>query len=446
MRRFVLSAVLLFAAQASSAFARDANRPLLRVMPEDPNGVYKAAQEVRFLITLPKDGAPKEGTGVDCVIKDDCGAVVWKGRVAAQGGEPLVARAKLDRPGVLRCKVTLRFDANTVLSAEAGAAVDPFQIKAGMAPPDDFDAFWAAQKKKLAAVEMKPEMTPIEFPTKGVECFDVQVPCVGDKPTSGRYARPAGAKPKSLPAVLYVQGAGFYSAWIGTPASAAATGMIAMEINAHGIPNGKPKSYYQELGKAELAEYRIRGIESRETWYFLGMYLRLARALDFLAAQPEWDGKVLMVVGSSQGGSQAIAAAGLDPRVTAIVANVPGHCDLAPGLPGRVPGWPVGVALSAQKRRDEKIVASVRYYDSANFAARTKADVLLIVGLIDDTCPPAGVLAAYNNFAGNKEIMIRPGMGHATPPGYEQIVRKFLAERRGTRDRGPGNGEVHTRP
>ncbi len=40
------------------------------------------------------------------------------------------------------------------------------------------------------------------------------------------------------------------------------------------------------------------------------MFLRMERAIDFLASQPEWDGRILIVTGSSQGGGQAIVAAG----------------------------------------------------------------------------------------------------------------------------------------
>jgi cephalosporin-C deacetylase len=45
------------------------------------------------------------------------------------------------------------------------------------------------------------------------------------------------------------------------------------------------------------------------------------RAIDVLTEQPEWDGRTVAVFGISQGGFQAIAAAGLDPRVTFFAAG-----------------------------------------------------------------------------------------------------------------------------
>jgi cephalosporin-C deacetylase len=75
----------------------------------------------------------------------------------------------------------------------------------------------------------------------------------------------------------------------------------------------KPSHSLKALAEGELRDYRMRGSGDREQMYFKGMFLRVLRALDFLTVQPEWDGHTLIVYGSSQGGFQAFAAAGLDP-------------------------------------------------------------------------------------------------------------------------------------
>eukprot|EP01052_Picozoa_sp_SAG31_P007667 SAG31_NODE_369_length_16731_cov_36.453283_4_plen_153_part_00 len=89
----------------------------------------------------------------------------------------------------------------------------------------------------------------------------------------------------------------------------------------HGIANGQPAEYYETLASGELANYQLRNRGDREGCYFLGMMLRLLRGIDVLTAQPQWDGRTVAVFGVSQGGFQAIAAAGLDPtRVTFFAA------------------------------------------------------------------------------------------------------------------------------
>ena len=168
----------------------------------------------------------------------------------------------------------------------------------------------------------------------------------------------------------------------------------------------------QRLPHAQLLlkDYRTRGRESRDTVYFRGMFLRLVRALDFLCAQPEWDGKTVVVFGASQGGFQAIVAAGLDARVTFFAAGVPAGCDHTGFKAGRINGWPKFIATGEEPAAN--VLDAVRYYDAMNFATRTKADAIFTVGYVDTVCPPTSVYAAYNNVTGKKSIHVDVDAGH----------------------------------
>jgi cephalosporin-C deacetylase-like acetyl esterase len=156
------------------------------------------------------------------------------------------------------------------------------------------------------------------------------------------------------------------------------------------------------------------------------MFLRLVRALDFLTSQPEWDGKVLMVQGSSQGGGQAIAAAGLDSRVTWFAAGVPAICDHSGKAIGRINGWPKLVP-DKEGQPDPQILQVARYFDGMNFATRTKAEAIFSVGFIDGTCPPTSIYAAYNNLQGKKEMIVEPLMGHASSPRIQKAFAEAAA-------------------
>src|SRR5207237_1347568 len=105
--------------------------------------------------------------------------------------------------------------------------------------------------------------------------------CLGGKPVSGYFARPKNAEPKSLPAVLFVHGAGVRTSSLGTAMSEAHRGRLALDLNAHGIPNGQPPEFYASLSESDLKQYSQQGRDGRETIYFRGMYLRLIRAIDF---------------------------------------------------------------------------------------------------------------------------------------------------------------------
>lgn len=254
----------------------------------------------------------------------------------------------------------------------------------------------------------------IECGIEDIDFFDVKVSSVDQIPVSGYLAKPKGASAGSLPAVLIVHGAGVRSAGRDV-ASHAQHGLLALDINAHGIPNDRPAEFYESLSAGDLRDYRSRGREHRETIYFLGMFLRVKRALDYLASQPEWDGKILVCRGSSQGGAQAIAGAGLDGRVTGLIAGVPAMCDHTGSVIGRASGWPKFVLPTDSEAVRNRVIEASRYFDMVNFASRTDTEAIFSVGFIDGACNPTTVYAAYNNCTGRKEIINRPHMGHEAP-------------------------------
>ena len=45
------------------------------------------------------------------------------------------------------------------------------------------------------------------------------------------------------------------------------------------------------------------------------------------------------------------------------------------------------------------------YFDGVNFAARTTAQALYSVGIMDTVCPPSTVYAAYNHLNSKKRIV-----------------------------------------
>ncbi|NLF72134.1 MAG: acetylxylan esterase [Candidatus Anammoximicrobium sp.] len=399
----------------------------LVVVTDPPDAIYTVGQPAKFTVTLKKGGQPVTEADLVCTLDKD-GMPPATQKKLTLGNGTAVIQGTLDEPGFLRCRVSCTGPDKQVLTATAGAAFDPLKIPPSLPVPEDFDAFWAQQKARLASVPMSPRFTPVKSPVDGIECFDVEIACVPPRPVCGYFARPIGAAPRSLPAMLLVHGAGVRSSSLGGAAgSAKRYTALAMDINAHGIVNGKPDAFYRELAAGELKDYRAAGREDREKCYFLGMFQRLVRAMEFLTSQPEWDGQVLIVKGSSQGGGQAIAAAGLDPRVTFISAGVPAICDHTGKAAGRINGWPKLVP-DTDGKPDPKILQVARYFDSMNFAARAKAEAIFSVGFIDGTCAPTSVYAAYNNLPGKKQIVNEPLMGHSVSPRLERATEAAILQ------------------
>jgi len=425
-RRFVLKSlvVAVWLGAVASILPTQAEKSSanysLTVSASRPGAIYRTGEPVTFQVQLLLDQQPVKDAKVRWTTSKDGVQPKRSGQLKLTDGLGTIS-GNLREPGFLQCQVTFQTPARSNLTAVAGAGVDPLEIKPSLPIPDDFDAFWAEQKAKLANVPANPKLLRVKS-RPSLEVYDVRLDCVG-VPVSGYFVKPKDAKPKSLPAILTVQGAGVRSSNRGGTVEWAMKGFLAMDINAHGIANDQSEKFYNDLAEGELKDYPLRGRDSRETIYFLGMFLREIRAIDFLTAQPEWDGRTLVVFGGSQGGAQAFAAAGLDPRVTFFAALVPAMCDHTGMVVGRAGGWPQLVPIGPDGKPDAKVLEAARYYDSVNFASRVKAPGIVTVGFIDPTCPPTTVYAAYNALRVPKEIFNDPPSTHKISPEALQAAR-----------------------
>ncbi|MDA0589510.1 MAG: acetylxylan esterase [Planctomycetota bacterium] len=429
LHRFTLAlaAVLTLAATARAADPAFA----LKVVTDREDALYKVGDEAAFVISV-SDGEAAVTEGSVSFVVDDFlaggkAAGLPEGKVSL-GEKPVRVAVKGRAPEFLRCQVTFTPADGKPLRATASAAFSPEKIGLSLPVPDDFDEFWAGQKKQLAAVPLDPKLTAVEQADKTIECYDAQVQCMGGAPVSGYFSKPVGAKAKSLPAILWVHGAGVRSSSLGNAVKGAQAGMLSMDINAHGIPNGMPGKFYSDLSSGPLKGYNHAGRESIETIYFRGMYLQLVRAIDFLTSQPEWNGRTVAVVGHSQGGGQSLVAGGIDDRVTFIAPGVPAICDHSGQAAGRINGWPKLVPNGADGKPDPKILKAAQYVDAVNFATRCKADAIMSVGFIDAVCPPSSCYAAYNALQGKKSVINEQLMGHAAPAHIQDAFFKKILE------------------
>jgi len=420
-----------FLALAIFTITAHAADPLLRLSLDRPEAIYEIGEKAVFTL---HSNAPA-GSEITWTTSLDGFGSISSGKITPDAGSPATVIGTLDRPGFFLISATVKGAEGKPFIAHAAAAFDPGKIEPSLPVPEDFDGFWAEQKKQLASVPLKPALVPVPMVSNddaGIEAYDVSVPAASDgSPVTGYFAKPKAAAPKSLPAVLWVHGAGVRGSSLPTALGGARDGFLSMDINAHGLPNGKPDAYYKELSVGTLKSYIHQGKSSRESVYFRGMFVRLQRALDFLTSQPEWDGKILAVIGHSQGGYQALVAGGLDPRVTFIGSGVPAGCDHTGMKADRISGWPKLVAMTASGVPTSDSLEASRYVDAVNFATRCQAEAILSVGFIDLTCPPTSVYAAYNVLRGPKSMLTRPAMGHAAPDDIKAEFRLALLKHAG---------------
>ncbi len=314
-----------------------------------------------------------------------------------------------------------------------GAVVEPQGFQPGFQRPRDLEGYWNDLKKQITQMPFQVEKTGIDLPADDVDnyvCFDMELNCLGPQPARGYFAKPKIAYPATLPIVIYVRAAGVKGSWCKSNVDEAlrfakmGKGALCFDLNAHGMLNGMPDAYYNKLEEGELKNYWLQGIESRDDYYFRGMFLRLLRTIEFMAQQPEWDGQRILVIGESQGGGQALAAAGLDSRVSAVVATVPALCDFGGVLLNRKSGWPQPIESTS---KSEKILNTLPYFDTALLLKNSKATIVAEIGLIDQTCPASSIYAAINQAKGKKILFPVPYRTHAWPEApYREVWDKTV--------------------
>ena len=417
---FTLCALRLTAAAPSSAGGYT-----LKVSTDRADATYRRGETVTFAVALTCDATGERVSGPEAkwsITKD--GKPLDRAGTAVLAPSDLNLTASLDEPGFLHCMVECTPAAGAPkLTARAGAAIEPRAIQPSLPAPADFDAFWAEQRRLLAATPAHLRLVPVPSPTGEVECFEVRAATGVGRGLSGYLARPKGAKAKSLAAIVLCHGAGVTTSRLATAVAWARDGLLALDFNAHGLPNAQPRDFYATLQSGELKDYYLQGRESRETMYLRGIIFRLLRAIDTVTAQAEWDGRRVVVLGRSQGGGQALVAGGLDPRVTYVSAEIPTFCDHTGILVGRINGWP-RIIPNDTTSPDPKVVEAVRYYDAVNFASRLSAPVFVTLGFIDHICPPTGIYAMYNQLRGRKQLWEHLDTGHVSRRDYDARVRE----------------------
>ena len=378
----------------------------LKARADRADGVYAAGQTVVFRVEIANAPAG-DATAASYVLRKGQFTDIGRGTLTLAGGSGTVT-SSLPEPGTILFEAKAKSKGRE-LKALAGAVFAPEKIAPSAPPPDDFDAFWAAKIKELSAAPMNPVLEPGDSGKKDVEYAKITLDGFRGTKIHGQLARPKNGKPKA--ALLIVQWAGVYPLEKGWVTGPAAEGFLALNLEAHDLPIDAPASFYEEQKNGPLKDYPAIGNDSRETSYFLRMYLSAYRAADYLMQCKDWNGKDLAVTGGSQGGLQTLMLAGLHPKITAAMADVPAGCDHTGAAAGRAPGWPQWNSKTDGKDK-AKVLEASRYYDVVNFAAHIRCPALVGTGLIDQTCPAAGVLAACNAIPGPHEVVIMPLSAH----------------------------------
>ena len=434
MIRFRWRMLLLFVLAGASLSAQRA--PIAQQLvftPYHTDGIYKIGDTVGWTVT-PSPTPPTYA--FKWTIRRNNAVVLKEGTLDLSTGKAAI-EIVADQPAMIYVAIQAYQDLAPATPGEAprfgggnagqdtgfyalGAAVEPRKIAASAPRPSDFDLFWEGKLAAQAKVPINAVLTPVATDVPGVDMRLFQLDALDSK-AHGYIAKPT--REGRFPALIQLQYAGVYALNDRAVARRAAEGWLMLNVDSHdklpSDPAGDVPRNYREVGNS-----------NRETSYFLNMYLRDSRVLDYLFTRPDWDGKTIVLTGGSMGGQQSLALAGLRPdAITAALVCVPAGADSNGDLHGHKAGYP-----NWASDRPE-VMTTALYFDTVNFASRIKAPVMAGIGFIDTIAPPVGIWSMLNQIRGPVEPLpmiasehdnLTPDKGASCPARTNEILQTLV--------------------
>ncbi len=414
--RLALASILTLFCSVS-AWAQNTMEDRITLTLDNWDGCYEVGQTVAIHASVPESFEAIREIYVNSILES-------KERVVVEAGDYDILTRTYNEPTSVILRLINPKDKRERDLTDIGYCVGKEQFKPGFEKPTDFYEWWQEQVAQLRQTPIEAKLTEVDVPEKYAKdyvCYDVEINChEGGAPVRGYMALPRGAVKQSLPLCIFTHGAGVRGASNRSLVDVALRyarqggGSIAFDINAHGMLNGQPQEYYDELNNGPLNDYLNRPIENREDYYFRGMYLRLQRLVDWMCTLPEWDGKRILVIGGSQGGAQTAAICGLDNRVTHALIREPGLMDIGGFLSGNRKGGQPWV-WGKEEQDKEAFMKWMPYFDTAFFLEHSTAEIVYECGWVDMSCPPSAMMVGYNLAKGPKTIYTYPYRRHQTP-------------------------------
>lgn len=286
--------------------------------------------------------------------------------------------------------------------------------------PPDLDSFWSATIKELGQTAPEPRLR--EAPEQSGQEFithQVTINSFQGKRLRGWYSVPKDPPPWGrFPAVLAVPG---YRGSKDIPTHLVRAGFAVLTL----FPRAQGESIPEwDLEHGTKLTYHIT---DKQKYYYRGGYMDCLRGLDFLGSRDEVDADRLGMWSRSQGGGFTLAAASLDPRLRAAVAEEPFLCNFPVSVEVAThPYCELGEYLSQHPDQRQAALDTLAYFDPLNLAENIRCPTLVNIGMKDETCPYRTIMPVFEKITAPKALHVYPDLTHSPCTDFNSHAMDWL--------------------
>jgi len=309
------------------------------------------------------------------------------------------------------------------------------QYRPAREEPPDFDQFWANSLAEARQWPLDARFESIDVGLALIDVFDVTFNGYGGQPIKGWLMLPR-QRSEPLPCVVefigYGGGRGYPFDWLLW--SNAGYAHLVMDTRGQGSVwrSGDTPDLDDDTGtNPQVPGFMTRGILNPMSYYYRRVFVDAVRAVETARSHSAIDAARVAATGGSQGGGITLAVSALVPDVAAAMPDVPFLCHYrrAFAVTDAEPYQEIARYCKTHRDKIETVFQTLTYFDGVNFAARAKAPALFSTGLMDEVCPPSTVFAAYNHYAGPKEIKVWQFNKHEGGETFQNREKlRFLGE------------------
>lgn len=302
--------------------------------------------------------------------------------------------------------------------------------RSAIVPAPDLRDFWTRRVESAVRLAEEPSLHRVDTQLTRLDVWDVEFSGSEGHRIRGWFVRPKGLD-EELPCLVqyigYGGGRSPHHEWTLWPAAGWATFVMDTRGQAWADTSDPGVS-----GRPQVPGFVTQGITDPSEHYYARVFVDAARAVETARTLPGVDPTQIAVGGASQGGGIAIAAAALSEGLIGALVGVPFWCDVLRGatVTDSDPYREMRTYLKARPSDEAAVLRTLGYLDGTVLAGLATAPALFNIGLMDDVCPPSTCYAAFNAWAGPKEVREYFWSGHEGGDSHHTAVAlAWLAER-----------------